>query len=442
MAGSLIRRAALAPTHREDPTQMVTASALDATYHGLAEETQRLYRRLGTLPVHDISPDMAAAITGLPWRHAEAGLGILADEYLLEPAAAHHDGVRYRLVTAAHARELALQHDPEDERLLVQRRLCEWLLSIASQAQQRLTPAQETLQMSLGCAFPAYTAPFADDAGALAWLETHEGALLEILKVAEVAGWHELVWRTVDAFWPLFLRRHPYELWVAAHEIGLAAARRAGHDAAVRQMLASGAIGLNAAGRLDEAITWGTLALEAARAAGDVRDEGQALHGLGECHAQAGRQAHARGLLTQAISRWEECGYRRGVALSTIVLGEIALADNADCALYLFTKAYTLLLQVNDSFDAARALALKGHARVLTGDVAAGIGEMKEALRMLVEAGGARWQARTLELLGRAHQGLGETQTAGAFYRLSAALYADLAMPEAARAVQALEQAL
>ncbi|MEU2354421.1 MFS transporter [Streptomyces misionensis] len=442
LADSLVRRAALAHTHREDPIQMVIASALNETYNGLAEETKRLYRYLGTLPGRDISPDMAAAITGLPWPQAAAGLESLADEFLLEPSAAHHDGVHYRLVSAArgHARELALRHDPEDERLLVQRRLCEWFLSIAGQAQQRLAPAQATLQRSMGCADQAYPAPFSDDAGAMAWLDTYESALLDILRVAEEAEWHELIWRTVDAWWPHFLRRHPYELWVTAHEIGLAAARRAGRDAAVRQMLASGAIGLTAAGRLDEAITWYTRALEAARAAGDIRDEGQALHGLGSCHRQAGRPDHARGLLMHAIARWEQCGYQRGIALSTIVLGEIALPDDAAHALDLFTRAHALLLELDDSFEAARALALKGHARVVTGEAADGIEAMEGALRMLTETGSIRWQARTLELLGHAYQDQGEPRTAGDCYRQAAALYADIAPAEAER-VRGLEHA-
>ncbi|MFF7400654.1 tetratricopeptide repeat protein [Streptomyces murinus] len=444
LAELLVRRAALAHTHREDPIQMVTISALDETYDGLAaEEIRRLYRHLGTLPVHDISPDMAAAITGLPQLQAETGLETLADKHLLEPAAAHHDGVHYRLVSAArdHARALALRHDPEDQRLLVQRRLCEWLLSVAGQAQQRLTSAQATLQTSMGRASTAYPAPFSDDAGALAWLETYESTLLDILHMAAEAGWHELVWRTVDVFWPYFMRCHQYELWVTAHEIGLAAARRAGNDTAVRQMLASGAIGLTSAGRLDDAITWYTEALEAARAADAIRDEGQALHGLGSCHRQAGRPVHARGLLTQAIARWEECGYRRGIALSTIVLGEIALTDDHSHALDLFTGAHTMLLQVDDSFEAARALALKGHARVLTGDAAAGTEEMESALRMLAKAGTTPWQARTLELLGHAYQQQGEPRTAGDCYRQAADLYERINPAEAER-VRTLEHTL
>ncbi len=443
LADSLVRRTTLSHTHREDPIQMVTISALDETYSALAREIQHLYRHLGLLPVHDVSPDMAAAITGLPWRRAEAGLDALADEHLLEPTATHHDGVHYRLVSAArgHASELARRHDPAGERLLVQRRLCEWLLSTAIQAQQRLTPAQATLQTSLGNATPACPAPFTDDAGALAWLETYESALLDILHVAEEAGWHELVWRTVDAFWPYFLRCHPYELWVTAHEIGLAAARHAGNDEAVRQMLASGAIGLTSAGRLDEAITWYTHALEAARAVGDTRDEGQALHGLGTCHWKAGRPSHARTLLTQAITRWEACGYPRGVALTTIVLGEIALTDDVGHAPELFTRAHVLLLDSCDPYEAARALALKGHARVLTGETAAGIEEMESALRMLAEAGSTPWQARTLELLGHGYRQQGEPQIAGDCYRRAAALYERIS-PAAAERVRELESAL
>ncbi|MDH6522356.1 tetratricopeptide repeat protein [Streptomyces sp. SAI-090] len=412
-------------TYREDPARMITNTALDGAYQELEEEAQRIYRGLGLLPTGDVDPDLTAAVCELPWARAEWELEVLAEEQLLEPLPERGGRARYRLIPAArdHARRLALQHDPEEERVGRLRRLCEWMLAISTQAQMRLTPAQATLWRSTMTELPPVRTPFDDDGGALAWLESHEGSLLEVLRAAEAAGWDDLVWPLVDTFWPLFLRRHPYELWAAAHEIGLAAARRVGNAAAVRQMLLSGAIGLNAAGRAKDAIRWYGEACDAARDAGDLRDEGQALLGLGSCHHDAGMPEQARPFLTRAIALWRSCGYPRGVALANIVLGEIDLADAPGRAVDVFTEARADLLEVDDPYDAARALTLQGHARVLTGDAETGIREMTTGLAALADAGGTRWQARALEWLGDAHRSKGDAAAAREYYQQAEQLY-------------------
>uniref|UniRef100_UPI001180597E tetratricopeptide repeat protein n=1 Tax=Streptomyces reticuliscabiei TaxID=146821 RepID=UPI001180597E len=231
------------------------------------------------------------------------------------------------------------------------------------------------------------------------------------------------------------------ELWAAAHEIGLAAARRAGNAAAARQMLLSGAIGLNAAGRAKDAIRWYGEACDAARDTGDLRDEGQALLGLGACHHDAGMPEQARPFLTRAIALWRSCGYPRGVALANIVLGEIDLPDDPDRALGVFAEARADLLEADDPYDAARALTLQGHARVLTGDAETGIREMTTGLAALADAGGTRWQARALEWLGDAHRSKGDAAAAREYYQQAEQLY-EVMRPADAERIRALAAGL
>lgn len=369
---------------------------------------------------------------------------MLADEQMLEllPADAARPA-RYRLPGAAreHARLLAQRHDAQPVRERILRRLAEWMLATAAQAQVRLTPAQATLQQLDPPPVPDRV-PFEDEAGAMAWLASHERTLPGVLRTGQERGWDSIVWRLTDAFWPLFLRQQNYALWAEAHEIALASARRAGHPAAVRQMLTSGAIGLKNAGRLTQAIAWYTDALVAAREAGDTRDEGQALHGLGTCHFEAGRPEQAESYLNEAIALWDACGYPRGVALATIVRGEIALAaDEVERAMGMFAAARCTLLAVADLFDGARALALYGHARALTGDIETGIAEMEDAARTFERGGGNRWHARVLELLGNAHRDRLDPETARQCYRKAAELYAAIRPADAERLRQ-LERAL
>ncbi|MFI1204855.1 hypothetical protein ACH4VR_36420 [Streptomyces sp. NPDC020883] len=430
--------------HPEDRVRMAITHSLTATYDSLGADAQRLYRCLGLLPTADVDPDMVAAAGAIEWATAEHLLEVLTGAHLLEPLAAHVTRpMRYRMTAAAreHACDLA-EHDPEEEREAVRRRLCDWMLLIATHAQFQLTPAQATLRRAIdGPPPPAVRLPFDDDTGALAWLDSHQHNLLGTLRAAETAARFDTAWRTADSFWPLFQFHHPYTLWAAAHEIGLAAARSANNPAAQRQMLASGAIGLAAAGRVHDAIDWYTGMLEAARADADVRDEGQSHLGLGGCQLEAGHPHEAEVHLTLAVARWEQCGYQRGVGLALILLGECAHATGTPHqALSRLDQARTLLLDAQEPFEAARALALHGHTQVLLGQSANGISEMETALETITAAGSILWQARTLKLLAEAHQAADDRVRALRRYQRSADLFDRIRPAEADRIRRLLEK--
>ncbi|MCZ1012228.1 hypothetical protein [Streptomyces lydicus] len=442
---ALTRHADTGPV-RKDPARMAITTALDDSYEGLEAVGKRVWRHLGLLPTTDIDPDMTAAVCRLERAEASHLLETLADEHLLEPFATDAARpVRYRLgaTVRAHARALAEQEDDEAVRTSVERRLCEWMLTIATQAQQRLTPSQATLRMQIAdVASPPRDAVFDDDGGALAWLDSHQGNLFGVLQLAYMAEWDDLVWQLVDAYWPLFLRQHPYELWIKAHELGVAAARRIQNPAALRQMLNSGAIGLCSAELWQDAIAWYTESVQLAQEHGDVRDAGQALHGLGDCFLQSGEPLRAEQYARLAVTRWEECGYRRGVALATIVLGQIALAKgDPRTAGSHFRRAHTELLAVDDPFDASRALALLGHARVLDDVVERGLSELTTALRVLKERGSTLWQARTLEMLAGAYERRGDLEPARRCLQKGVELLAPI-RPRDAQRLQQREQDL
>lgn len=407
-------------------------SALDTSYAALDAPAARLYRLLGHLPVPGFGARAAAAAAALPLDQAGELLDALVEANLVEDIGP--DRYRFHDLIGLHARERGAADEPADARAAALRRVCDWYLATTTEAEKLITPAQLTLDRAYAPGLPDLEPPFTDEAGALRWLADHQDDLRAVLAAAEEQGWDTLVWQLVDAMWPLFLRLRVYDLWIAAHETGLAAARRAGHAAAERQMLNSGAIGLSAAGRPDDAISWYEQSRAAARRAGDRRDEGQALLGIGAAHFEAGRYAEAAAHLRRAVDLWEETGYRRGVGLARIVLGEVALAvDDAPLAVAECEEARAVLLDVRDPHDAARALAFLGRARARAGQYAAGLEHLHEALRAFEESGAAHWQARTLEMIGLSAQEGGDTQVAGDSYERARDLFARVSPGDADR---------
>ncbi|MFJ9027435.1 tetratricopeptide repeat protein [Streptomyces sp. NPDC102274] len=405
--------------------------ALDASYAVLSEETARLYRTLGLLPVRTFDGMIAAASCGESPEWAERRLDELVEANLVEDVGP--ESCRFHDLVRTHAHGHALEDETSAAREEVLRRFCDWCLHTATAAQERLTPVQFTLPRTYVYR-PDLPLPFADDVAALGWLDSHRTQLLGAVRLAWNRSWYETSWMLVDALWPLFLRLRHYAEWIEAHEIGLEAARQAGNRAAERQMLNSGAIGLGAAGRTEGAAAWYRDSLQAARVAGDVRDEGQALLGLGACHREAGRPADAVTYLNRAISVWEGCGYPRGAALARTTLGEIALAaGDLDEAVDCFTRAHAGMVAVNDPHDAARALAFLGRAGVRAGAYAEGVARMNEALAVFTGSGAAFWQARTLEMLGESAAEHGDATAAEDFLARALALFATTSPADARR---------
>lgn len=424
-------RTCTSSTDPRENARMAIATALDDSYAALPPDAQRLYRTLGVLPARTVDTDLTAAVCEMPPADAEWFLEVVADERLLDPAPGDSSEPRYRMNDAVrdHARAKALAADTTEQREAGLRRLCDWLLEWSRRAQRLVTPAQATL---LNPGPSVADGPFEDGAAALAWMEMQQDSLLPVLEAAEAAGWDELVFALVDAWWPLFLNRHPYALWITAHRIGVAAARRAGNAPVVRQMLSSGAIGLVAARQFEEAGHWYEQVVESARAAGDVRDEGQALLGLGGCVLEAGHPGRAREYLEAARSRWEACEYPRGVGLVEITRGQVCLAEGDPAAAKgHLASAHVRLTGLDETFEAARALALHGQARARCGETAEAIAELERALDAV--ASSILWKARTLKWLGQAHHLDGDEETARTCWATAADLYAAIRPADAER---------
>ncbi|MGH4033102.1 NB-ARC domain-containing protein [Actinomycetota bacterium Odt1-20B] len=406
-------------------------SALDDSYRGLSAPAARLYRCLGQLPTPLLDSHVAAAAAGLPLSAAEGLLDVLVEANLLEDTGP--DQYRFHDLIRLHAQERGAATDSGEDDGDPLRRVGDWYLATVTEAEKMITPAQFTLDRDY-VHRPSLEPVFTTEPDALTWLDHHRMNLMALLRTAADRSWHTLVWQLVDAMWPLFLRLRHYDSWIEAHELGLVAARHAGHAAAERQMLNSGAIGLGAAQRTEDAIVWYRQSREAARRGGDRRDEGQALLGLGGAYFEEGRLPEAMTYLEQAVAAWVETGYARGEGLAGILLAEVALArDEPHRAVELLTTARATLLAVDDPHDAARALAFLGRAHARAGEHTTGMRELGLALGVFEDSGAAHWQARTLEMLGQTAAEGGDEAAARGHYERALALCVPISLSDADR---------
>ncbi|WP_344532217.1 tetratricopeptide repeat protein [Streptomyces albiaxialis] len=406
-------------------------TALDDSYRALAPDLARGYRLLGLLPAGMFTTFEAAAGCALDLREAHRLLDGLLEANLLEEAGVHpatgHTRFRFHDLTRLHASRRATQEeeDPGAVRAETERRVLDWYLATATPVRSLLVPGHRPLRRDYAYP-PRHVLEFPDGDTALRWLNEEAARLMRAVRTAAERGWHATCWQLADAMQPFFLRSRPYDLWIEAHRLGLAAAEHAGQAEGVSQMLTTGGAALRNAGQLDEAETWFTRALQDARDRQDRRAEAQAVHGLGQTHRLAGRLEQAASLFRTALTRREEIGYPRGVALSRLSLGDVALArGRAEEARGHFAQARSELLGLQDAYDAARALAFLGrtHAHRTVRNFPEAERLLRAALDEFRSAGSVPWQARVLEMLGLTAEDRNDTEAARRHYDEALTLY-------------------
>ncbi|MEU2609247.1 tetratricopeptide repeat protein [Streptomyces albus] len=415
----------------------VITSALDASYRALPLDVARVHRLLGTLPVGVLGTEAAAAACDVSPHDMRRLLDELVEHSLVEEAG-HHPavGARFRQhdLIRAHATGRAEREETAESMTEATRRLVDWYLATATEARVLLSPSHRRLRRDY--AFPVAARGFESEASALEWMNAEGPSLMELTRYCSEQGWYAPCWQLVDSMQPWFLRSRPYDLWIEAHVLGLAAAKQTGHVQAANRMLTTGASGLYNAGRLAESQEWFTQALEDARARCDRRAEAQALHGLGQTHRLAGELRRAAELFAAALSMRSAIGYRRGAALSRLCLGDVALAaGHAETARSYLSHARAELQAVGDAYDAARALAFLGcaHAHSTCRSYGTAVRLLRKAFEEFRAVGSVHWQARVLEMLGLAAIEQGDTETARGHFEESLSLYRPLSPQDAER---------
>nr|WSX75830.1 tetratricopeptide repeat protein [Streptomyces sp. NBC_00899] len=382
-------------------------------------------RELCAVHARVVDAHQVAAVCELEVPDAQQVMEDLADAGYTSPLpqrTEHDAAADYELAPAPAASE----PEPIAGQQQFQRRWIEYLLAAATHAEKQLTPSHRTMPRTPRYVSRAPSVEGLSDQDLLDWLERRSHDLEQALAGARAAGWTDLAVQLADAMWPLLLRRRDLDLWLRViRDHGLPAARdealrpdldAAGQAAAremVRRMLTTLAGGLRTADRTDKARPYLREALAAARDDRNLRDQAQALDGLGAIDRQAGRYDHAIPALEEALQLRKQIGYTRGAALTRIRLSEVATDQGRyDQAIEHLRHARSTLLAEPDPHDAARALALLGHVYLLADRPQDAETHLRQARQEFQATGSLPWAARTSEWLANAAQYSGDVNSA------------------------------
>nr|WP_024126517.1 tetratricopeptide repeat protein [Streptomyces sp. FR1]AHE39136.1 Putative regulator protein [Streptomyces sp. FR1] len=436
--------------------EVAVTTALNDRYQQLPPAAATVYRRSGSVFALDVDPALAAALSGLSQPAAQDALEVLHSAGMIEAAQAGEDPVRgavYRYHDSAreHAAERFAQEEPDGGHEVLRMAL-DFFLDAASRAERRLTPTHRPLAREYQFE-PADPVSFDTDAEALAWLEAQQDNLRAAVLTASAAGLDSSVWQITHALWPLLRAHHDYDLWTVTHSHAARAARTCGDPAAELEILGTWAVGMRGAGQHDDAIEAFDQVLHMARSANDGRGEIQALHELGATHLAANRPEDAEPFLLQALNRRsefarraeadentrEEITFRRAAAITKVCLGQVQLRlERPSEAIDTLSSARATLASLQDSIDAARALAWLGRAHALDGDLGKGAVLGQQAVDECDRAGSPRWRAHSRELLAQTLQAAGRRDDAEALYQRAVGIYTPISPRDAARVRQRL----
>ena len=379
------------------------AAAFDLSYADLTAAQQRLFRRLGLVPGHDIDGYAAAALDDTSLGNARRLLDELYDHHLItEPAPGRyllHDLLR------EHARSLAAD---EDNAPAAVGRLVNYYAHTAAAAGRHIA-TWTTAGGRPPPGLPPDDAPaVATSEQAAAWLEAERPNLHAAINYAAPAmPSHAIAIATAIGG---FLRaRGHWDQAAAQYRTAVSAARQAGDRPG--QAGALDELGLLQQLTGDYPAASATLgeAIELFADLGDLSGQAYARNHLGLVQQDRGDYPAAAASHRHALALAQNASDSLAEAVSLVDLGLVQQqTGDYDAAIASHQRALPLFRSVGSPFDEADALCELGAARRLAGDYAAATADERQALDLFRRLGDRLGQAWALSELGMAQQMTGD----------------------------------
>lgn len=400
-------------------------AAFSWSYRALEPDTARMFRLLGLHPGPRYSADAAAALAGLPEHDALRLLDKLVHAHLVQQIGARY--YRFHDLLRVYAAEEAAAARWRDERQAAVSRLTHWYLHAANAASWTLTPARDH-HVDLGPA-PEGVEPlrFATFDEAYIWCASEMPSITGVARLALDHGLYEIGWRLPVELFDYHLLGRPWQTWISSHEVAIESAKAGGDLAG----LAWSAINLAEAhrrrGDLDRARELFGQAVELSEEIGENPSLGWALVGLGNIAHEREDYAEAVRLAGKSVEVNARIGYRLGEATARVHLGR-AYRDlgERDLALEHGRRAFDAYAKDADQHGMGFALVPLARTCRRFGDLEQALGYCEQALTAYRNCGDVWGQADALDERGCALAARGRTDEAMAVWRDALQLVMDL----------------
>lgn len=304
-------------------------SAFELSYRLLDDPARRTLRLLSAAPLPAWSGPLVAALTGTDERTADRTVDTLVDVGLVNTAQSRDRVALHDLLVLFAADRSAAEDDP-GERLAAQDRLSEHLLRRCSEAGTWLDPDRPVPAGAVGAqdgnagAHRGSAGGFAGLAQALAWLDQEKAGVWWAVRHAAARGRYRAVLSAArDLYW-YSDRRHAALPWTEFFHLAVHAARALGDvRQEARQENNLGWSLRLAEGRPEQAYAHHVAALRLSREAGDRTGEGWALRYLGAVLVSRGDTGGAMARLDEARQIFAELGDRLAGAIVARALAEL-----------------------------------------------------------------------------------------------------------------------
>ena len=405
---------------RADDRSVVTAFA--ASYRGLPDDVQRLFRRLSLHPGIDFDLAAAVALGGETVDATRRRLETLYLNHLVEESAPGrfrlHDLIR-------HFADAMYVRNPDEDRSAVVERVLDYYVHVATKA-ARLMPHHGTV-LEPSCAPPAYVPRLAGAPDAMRWFADER---INLSSCVEYARAHDCARHTVNlaaVLHPYLAKQGHWDDALAIHDLAYRAAKRTGdlrgfavslrNRGAVRHLLED-----NASALTD--LMW---AHQLHAQLGDLPGMADAIQCVSEVQYTTGDYAAASANLSAVLALCRKVGDRLGAANARYRLGIVQhLTDDYVVAASNLARAYTVFTELGSRQGEADALSYLGLVRGMAGDYPPALRCLAQAQAVFEEIGDRLGMANALCRLGYLLRVIGRYRESVATERRAYALFVEL----------------
>jgi len=405
-----------------DPAASVRA-VFSWSYLQLSADAARMFRLLGLHPGPDITAPAAASLAATSVAEARRLLRELTRAHLITEHApgryAFHDLLR------AYAAAQARADDSEPDRVAATGRLLDHYLHTAYAAALMLNPSREPIAVTPP-APGAAPERLADHVQATAWSQAEHSVLAASVSFAADSGFDSHAWRICWAIID-FRNRAYLDQWVTLGRVALDAATRLGDTAGQATCSRLLGVALTNAGDYDQALTYYATSLGLCQRIGNHLGQAKIHDALSVLANEQGRYADALGHAEQELRLCQSVGDKATEAMALNSVGWChGLLGDYEQARAFSRQALAILAEAGHHSLAGNVWDSLGYAEHHLGNFAEAATCYQRALSVFQEIGDRFDEAEALGHLGDTWHAAGNRPRARVAWQQALAILDDL----------------